>query len=499
MLKAAAECQTVRIKHLLKLGVSLEYYDTNELTALHHAVLSGFDDTVTLLVNAGADVNAGSEEFGTPLCLAALKGRINIVSLLLDNRASVQGPGGGLGSPLHCACSTHNVSIVSMLVGHHAKVNEWREVKVNTDRKVGYFFPDSLFVGPGGLLNDLWSSQPLHIAICNNDTDTAGYLLKMGAFIDCGSSSTGGATPLMLAVQFGYCAAIGLLVENGAAMSAPIGQNSRPILMYASERGQAESAQQLIDSGAEIDERSNTGFTALIAATSGDHYECVKVLVDAGSNLDIQDNRERTALVWAVERRNTLVVEALLDAGANSVISSHGLSPMDHAAKAHADEIAHTLARYGAQFAKTPVRCSPIRLLNAKTLEYRVFGVFDSFFQPPQYATLSCDWEEHEISFRDFHSVLPTERSKSTSFKHAAVAFNRLISFCKEAERRDIEWIWCNTLCVDWTEKTELDDAVNFLIMWYKEAAVCFIYLRDLVTSSPAVPVLKSCKWFERS
>lgn len=61
LLKAAAEGQTPRIKRLLKLGADTDYADESSgYTALHHAVLSGFEDVVEGLLEAGADVNAQS-------------------------------------------------------------------------------------------------------------------------------------------------------------------------------------------------------------------------------------------------------------------------------------------------------------------------------------------------------------------------------------------------------------------------------------------------------
>ena len=43
-LLASAEGQTPRVRHLLRLGVDLDYSDENGFNALHHACLSGFED-----------------------------------------------------------------------------------------------------------------------------------------------------------------------------------------------------------------------------------------------------------------------------------------------------------------------------------------------------------------------------------------------------------------------------------------------------------------------
>lgn len=101
LLKAAAEGQTPRVKRLLTLGADIDYADEDQgQTALHHAVLSGFEDVVGVLLEGGADVNAQSYSDITALHLAALKGRATVTKLLLTYRASVHVLGSWAG--YHC-------------------------------------------------------------------------------------------------------------------------------------------------------------------------------------------------------------------------------------------------------------------------------------------------------------------------------------------------------------------------------------------------------------
>ena len=80
MLEAAAEGQTKRIRKLLHNGADVDFRNSDDgLTALNQAVLSGFDDVVDELISAGADINATSKDFGTPLCLAACCGGDEII------------------------------------------------------------------------------------------------------------------------------------------------------------------------------------------------------------------------------------------------------------------------------------------------------------------------------------------------------------------------------------------------------------------------------------
>ena len=75
-LKAVAEGQAPRVRYFLhSIGVDVDYSDDQGFSAIHHAVLTGLTDVVEMLIEAGADVNAESLDYGTPLHLAALKDR----------------------------------------------------------------------------------------------------------------------------------------------------------------------------------------------------------------------------------------------------------------------------------------------------------------------------------------------------------------------------------------------------------------------------------------
>lgn len=89
-MKAAAQGQLPRLQYLVRLGVDIDHTDDQGYTALHHAVLSGFEDCVQELINLGADVNAFTSFDETPLNLAAHKQRHNVVRILLVARADAQ-------------------------------------------------------------------------------------------------------------------------------------------------------------------------------------------------------------------------------------------------------------------------------------------------------------------------------------------------------------------------------------------------------------------------
>lgn len=79
-----------RLRYLIRLGAEIDHSDDQGLTALHHAVLSGFEDCVKELVKVGTDLNAVTAFEETPLNLAAQKKREHIVRILLKARADTK-------------------------------------------------------------------------------------------------------------------------------------------------------------------------------------------------------------------------------------------------------------------------------------------------------------------------------------------------------------------------------------------------------------------------
>jgi hypothetical protein len=81
-----------------------------------------------IIETAGADINAVSTWFGTPLCLAVIRGDLAVVEFLIEYKADVNRTCGNLGSAAHAACMRGNLAIVRAL---HAARARW-SVKRNT-------------------------------------------------------------------------------------------------------------------------------------------------------------------------------------------------------------------------------------------------------------------------------------------------------------------------------------------------------------------------------
>lgn len=72
-------------------------------------------ETISAVVQAGADVNAVSEWFGTPLCLAAIRRDLAAVTFLIEHSASVKKECHGVGSAACAACAGGDLAVIQAL------------------------------------------------------------------------------------------------------------------------------------------------------------------------------------------------------------------------------------------------------------------------------------------------------------------------------------------------------------------------------------------------
>jgi len=78
-----------------------------------------------------------------------------------------------------------------------------------------------------------------------------------------------------------------------------------------------EIVQVLVQAGAKLNEKDNTGSTALMMAVYNGHTGIVKALIEAGADLDLKDNNQNTALMLAVKYDFMRIVYGLCKNGAD--------------------------------------------------------------------------------------------------------------------------------------------------------------------------------------
>jgi len=68
-------------------------------------------------------------------------------------------------------------------------------------------------------------------------------------------------------------------------------------LIWASTRGYTNDVKSLIDNGADVNARNNSGQTALMGASWMDHTEIVELLLENGADVNAKSNDGQTALM----------------------------------------------------------------------------------------------------------------------------------------------------------------------------------------------------------
>lgn len=107
IVKAAARKGQPRILRALHThGADVDARDKGNYTALHHAAMLGKPDSISALVEAGADVNATNPDNGcTALHWAARNGHSKAMVALLRHGSNVNVQDDEGRTPLHRACS----------------------------------------------------------------------------------------------------------------------------------------------------------------------------------------------------------------------------------------------------------------------------------------------------------------------------------------------------------------------------------------------------------
>lgn len=141
-------------------------------------------------------------------------------------------------------------------------------------------------------------------------------LIDNGADVDAADQV--GRTPLMHAGTSKNPAAVRLLIESDADVNAKDTFIGGP-LAWTSGFGSAESVQDLVDAGAQVETvGAATGYTPLIWASGFGDSGSIPILVDAGANLEAKDTVDGgTALMHASRTGKIEGLRTLVKAGAN--------------------------------------------------------------------------------------------------------------------------------------------------------------------------------------
>ncbi len=123
-----------------------------------------------------------------------------------------------------------------------------------------------------------------------------------------------GYSPLMYAVRFGNWAAVPFLIWHGADVNIPDDEGNPPVV-WAASAGQADVVNCLIGGTQNLNTTgSRTGMTPLMWAVYSeyDHPEIIQAFIDKGADVNQRSKDGKTALGWALQKGNTKTVRAAI-------------------------------------------------------------------------------------------------------------------------------------------------------------------------------------------
>jgi ankyrin repeat protein len=282
--------------------------------ALHIAAKHNRAEVAAALVDAGADIEMHGWEGMTPLGTAAHYGSVATARMLLQRGAAHIPAGDSRNTPaLTTAAASGQVKMLEILVEHGADVNR-------TDAS--------------------WQiATALHAAAAGGHVEAARYLISQKAVVDAPGYEK--ATPLHTAAKEGTAAIVELLLASGADVNSRDASNYTALQKAAGRKDNAV-LRALVKGGAEI------GYV-LHEVLEHENVEAARMLIENGADLSLKNESGAQPLHIAVYEGLTEAVALLLKAGAPpEAVDTDGDTPL-HLAVRHLPIVELLLA------AKAPV------------------------------------------------------------------------------------------------------------------------------------------------
>lgn len=158
------------------------------------------------------------------------------------------------------------------------------------------------------------------------------------------------AAPISLerAVDSGDVTGVDALIARGADVNARTDDGWTP-LMLATIKGHTEVVCRLLARGADANAKNKKGWTALMFAVSMGDIDTLRVLLDGRAEIDARDNDGKTALMQATGEKNIESLRVLVESGADvNAVDRLGETALTIAARRGYTEIVELLKKAGA-------------------------------------------------------------------------------------------------------------------------------------------------------
>ena len=328
LISCSAKGELSAVKMLVQEGARLRSRDRAGHTCLTLAAYFGHTETVRYLVGLPeVGVNHRADDGNTAVLSAARKNRADTMTVLIDAGADIEAKNSDGRSPLLAASKLGNLDVVKVLARAGADVCVIDNYKATCLMLASvYKHPETVryLVGLKGV--DVNHSGQhgytvLHWVGRYNCPEAVKVLLEGGADIEAKNDK--GHSPLLNASMSGALDVVKVLVRAGAGVC--VTDNRGAIcLSLAAHHGHTETVRTLLCMP-EVDLKhvDNTGATALSRAVLGKRADVVEVLIDAGADIDVTNENGRSPLLLASMSGHLDIVKMLVEAGAGVCVTDN--------------------------------------------------------------------------------------------------------------------------------------------------------------------------------
>jgi ankyrin repeat protein len=299
-------------------------------TALHWAVYRSDREMTDMLIRAGAKPNVANVEGATPLWIASVNGDAGIIVSLVAAGADVneQLPLGR--TPLMVAARTGNVDAMKVLIDHGANVNAKETLRGTTPlmwaADEAHAPAVQLLIQSGANINAKSNPAPRQAPRPGGKSgDPRKALVAQAAALAAGqlapliSDTRGKSTNAQPTAQEAAAAvaAAAAADDAGGADDAAAGggggrgRNQGPpdggqltALTIAARSNDLESVKVLLAAGADVNQTTGYGWSALLVATQNRYYNLGAYLLDHGADVNLANKGGWNPLYLATDNRN---------------------------------------------------------------------------------------------------------------------------------------------------------------------------------------------------
>ena len=304
---------------LLRSGADTNVLDSGGANPLHKASQSGHADIVRLLLEHGAYVDFPTRWRETPLVLASYVGHVHISQLLVQEGANVNFRTEDNSTPLHIASGNGHLDLVRLFINNGADVDSLTDKGCTPLHEAAY----------NGLLDivKLILESGATFNIRNDDGKTALDLASIGGKLEV-ASFLSGYNACAMSLDKVVKPATSILqprhkppqtiqpLRKHGEKAKPDG-DERPPLHTASDNGQLDVVETLLDQGSDVNEVDSRRWTALLVASITGKLEVAKLLIERGAYVNLRSRAGWTPLLTASRYGNLEVARLLLDHGAD--------------------------------------------------------------------------------------------------------------------------------------------------------------------------------------